>query len=350
MKQIILLCLLPLLAVACGKKTSAQYVTLDGEITGGANDTVLLLGNDRLYDRIDTFVLKEGKFSATLDIDTFVEATLLFPDGTTYPLFMGKGDKIHLKGSAGRLSRLEVSGNPANEQLTAFYRMLTDSAAVILSPADEQRAAENFIKKNPASFACIPLLREYFIRQPNPDCLRIERLINSLTGELKDRPYIERLYKQAQECEKAQTGKPAPYFRLRDSEGNSVIRSDYRDQFLLVHFWASWDTLSRSSNAMYRRLYKQIKRQKQFSLLGISLDTDKNRWKETLKTDTLQWKQVCDFGGWNGEAARQFAILRLPANVLINPQGVIVAKNMDERAIEAKLKEAEQQQKQKKQQ
>lgn len=349
MKQITLLCLLAILSAACGKKAPVQSVTLAGEISGdGASDTILLLGNDRQYNRMDTFVLKEGRFSATLEVDTFVETTLLFADGSTYPLFMGKGDKIRLRGSADRLPRLEVSGNAANEQLTAFYRSLTDSAAAIRSFADEQRAAENFIKQNPASFACIPLLRTYFARQTDPDYARIERLINSLTGELRDNPYVEWLYKRAQECDKLHTGKPAPYFRLRDNEGNSVIRSDYRDRFLLVHFWASWDSLSRSNNAMYRRLYKQIKKEKQFSLLGVSLDVDSERWKEVLKTDTLLWKQVCDFGGWSGEAAKQFAIQRLPANILINPQGVIEAKDMDEHAIEAKIKEVAKMQKQKK--
>ena len=78
---------------------------------------------------------------------------------------------------------------------------------------------------------------------------------------------------------------------------------------------------------------------KDFTLIGVSLDLDKDKWKETIKTDTLKWEQTCDFAGWNGEVVKQFAIQKLPANLLLSPTGKIEGKDLDEKAIEKKVKE-----------
>ena len=78
-----------------------------------------------------------------------------------------------------------------------------------------------------------------------------------MTGELKDRPYIDGLLDRIQEEEKAATGKTAAYFRLPNAEGKQITRSNFKDQYLLIHFWASWDTVSRDSNAVYRRIYRK---------------------------------------------------------------------------------------------
>ncbi len=83
-----------------------------------------------------------------------------------------------------------------------------------------------------------------------------------MTGELKDRPYIDELLNHIQEEEKAAIGKTAPYFRIPNPKGKQINRSNFKDQYLLIHFWASWDTVSRDSNAVYRRIYKQERKNK----------------------------------------------------------------------------------------
>ena len=109
-----------------------------------------------------------------------------------------------------------------------------------------------------------------------------------MTGELKDRPYIDGLLDRIQEEEKAATGKTAAYFRLPNAEGKQITRSNFKDQYLLIHFWASWDTVSRDSNAVYRRIYKKEQKNKKFALLGISLDLNKDNWKKAIEADTLK--------------------------------------------------------------
>lgn len=345
MKRICLLYLLIIGLSACGgKKTDA--ISLSGEIKGLGNDTIYLYGADRMYDRMDTLIVEKNKFSAKLSVDTLVSAILLFSNGTEHPLFLDKGNKIHIKGDTTDLSALQINGNRANDELTAFNGELKDS--VNLSAEEREAKAERFISEHPSSFVSIYLLNKYFVEVPAPDLQRIKKMTDRMTGELKDRPLMEALLKRIDEEEKVAVGKSASYFRIRNAEGKEISRSNFKDQYILMQFWASWDTLSRQQNAMFRRIYKKEEKNKKFALLGISLDVDKEMWKKAIKADTLKWEQTCDFAGWNGEIVKQFSLQVLPTNILLSPTGRIEAKNMDEEAIEKKLKEIEQQEKERK--
>lgn len=344
MKKAYLLYILCIALSACGgKKTDS--IRLSGDITGLGNDTLYLYGADRMYDRMDTLIAQDNKFSAILNADTLVSAILLFSDGTEHPLFLDKGNKIHIKGSTAELSSLQISGNSPNKELSDFNQDLaglgTPSAMVL------EEKAEKFINEHPSSLVSIYLLDKYFVQKPQPDLELIKKLTDRMTGELKDRPYVEALLKRIEEEEKVAVGKTAPYFRVRNAEGKEITRTNFRDQYLLVQFWASWDTLSREKNSLFRRIYNQEQKNKKFALIGISLDLDKETWKEAIKTDTLKWEQACDFSGWNGEVVKQFAIQTLPANVLLSPTGKIEGRDLDEKAIEEKLKEIEQKEKEK---
>lgn len=321
--------------------------SLNGEIKGLGNDTIYIYGVDEMYDRMDTLLVENDKFSKTVSLDTLIAARLLFSDGTQYPFFMDEGNKIQIKGSAAELNSLEISGNTPNEEFSAFQKELkglgTPSEKVL-----EDKAGK-FINEHHSSLVSIYLLDKYFVQKEKPDYAQIKKLTEHMTGELKDRPYIDELLNHIQEEEKAAIGKTAPYFRIPNPKGKQINRSNFKDQYLLIHFWASWDTVSRDSNAVYRRIYKQERKNKKFALLGVSLDMNKDTWQKAIKADTLEWEQVCDFSGWNAEIVKQFAIKTLPANILLNPFGKIEGKDMTEEAIKKKLKEIENTEKEKQQ-
>lgn len=344
MKRAYLAYILPaLLLAACGGKET-DTTTLTGEIKGLGNDTLYLCGADRMYDRTDTLVVTADKFSATLSPDTLVAAWLVFSNGAEHPIFIDKRNQIHIQGSADALDSLQINGNPSNQELTACLQELAATA----TDGERRQQAERFISTHPSSLTSIYLLQKYFVEQPQPDIQQISRLIESMTGQLKDRPYISELTARIEEGEKAKTGKPAPVFRLPNTQGKQLTRTDFKNKYLLIHFWASWDSLSRQHNAVYRRLYKKEQKNELFAMLGVSLDMDSTVWKKAVKQDTLKWEQVCDQGGWNAEIARKFALNTLPANVLLSPSGRIEARDLDEAAIEKKLKEIEQEDKKKK--
>ena len=71
------------------------------------------------------------------------------------------------------------------------------------------------------------------------------------------------------------------------------------------------------------------------------MDVDKQAWKEAIKQDSLEWKQLCDGAGWNSDLAKQLTIQTLPANLLVSANGRIEGKNLDVKAIENKLEAIE---------
>ena len=256
MKKVCLLYFLLIALFACGEKKT-DSISLNGEIKGLGNDTIYLYGADRMYDRMDTLIVENDKFSTTLSADTLVSTILLFSDGTEYPLFLDKGNKIQIKGSAAELSSLQISGNTPNQDLTDFNQELKGLGTPSEKALEEK--AENFITKHPSSLANIYLLDKYFVQKPQPNLEQIKKLADRMTGDLKDRPYMEALLTHIEEEEKVDIGKTAPYFRIRNTEGKDINRSDFKDKYLLIQFWASWDTKRMQCSAVSIRKNKRTK-------------------------------------------------------------------------------------------
>lgn len=340
--------LVAVLLAACGAKDK-RAVTLDGEIKGLGTDTLYLYGADKMYSHIDTLFVSDDRFSAKLTTDTLVSTWLLFSDGTQYPLYFDKGEHIQIAGDTAALQQLDIKGNSHNTLLSTF---LKEQENANRSLEEIQSEVKTFIQANPASLAGIYLLDRYLVKQPAPDYKQIEELVDLMSGELKDRPYVDELQDNIRQEEDASIGKAIPFFQLPNVEGKKITRTTtFRSKYLLIHFWASWDSLSRKKNAMYRRIYRKERKNEGAALLGVSLDIDRGRWRQTVKADTLEWEQVCDLNGWNTEIVSKLAIRTLPANVLINPSGRIEAKNLTEADIEkkfAEIKEREQKKKKKK--
>lgn len=344
MKKIYLayLLLIALLSACGGKDEHTTF--LSGEIKGIGTDTLYIYGMDRLYDRMDTLPVNNGKFSASLAIDTLVGTWLLLGNGTEYPLFLNKGDHIKIEGDT---ANLRITGNKPNEALTTFLKELKETDEP--SEATLQQV-EAFIESHPASLASIYLLEKFFVQKPQPDFERIRKMTEKMTGELKDRPYVSKLLQSLQEEEKVSIGKNIPYFRLPNAEGTPIARTNFKDRYLLIHFWASWDQQSMESNAALRPIYRKEQKNKysKFALWGISLDTDREKWEKALRQDSLEWEQCCDFAGWNTEAVTLLAIHTLPANLLISPSGKIEGRNLSDAEIRAKVEQITQKEKEKK--
>ena len=129
MKKIYLAYLLLIILSACGSKNT-NSVYLNGEIKGLGNDTLYIYGTDKFYNRMDTLLVKDDKFSATLTTDTLASTWLQFSDGTEYPLYLDKGDNIKIKGSAAELTSLET-----REREELFVKQIVDAVENSLKQA-----------------------------------------------------------------------------------------------------------------------------------------------------------------------------------------------------------------------
>lgn len=328
-----------LLASLTACHNNSQETNIQGEIKGLGNDTLYLYGNDGNYERIDTIITENGKIDYTLQIDTVTSTLLLINNKTTQvPLFLNKNEKITIQGNASDLDFLTIGGNTPNEEYTAFQQTLKGLGKPSNKVLEEK--VEEFIRNHHSSLVSIYLLNKYLVQKEAPDYAKINSLIELMAGNLQDNPVIEQIRTYSEQVEKIVVGKSAPFFSLPNVKGEKITRTDkFKDKYLLIHFWASWDSLSMKTNAKLRKINRDYKKNKKFGMLGISLDIDKKAWKETIKRDTLNWEQVCDFSGLNSGTVTQYAILSLPSNVLIDPNGNIVARGIQGDSLANKLKE-----------
>lgn len=155
---------------------------------------------------------------------------------------------------------------------------------------------------------------------------------NQLSEELRSNIYVEELDRAIERLSKIQVGQPAPEIIMEDINGNPLKLSDLRGKNVLIDFWASWCSDCRKENPHLVKIYEAYK-DKNFTILGISLDRNKDDWKQAIIKDGLTWQQGFVEGAWKSEAAQTYVIRWLPTSLLINENGIIIARNIDNQKL-----------------
>jgi len=133
-------------------------------------------------------------------------------------------------------------------------------------------------------------------------------------------------------------GKQAPEISLPDTEGRTVKLSSFRGKYVLVDFWASWCGPCRRENPNVVQAYNQFKN-KNFTILGVSLDRQKEAWEKAIVEDNLNWTHISDLKYWQSEVVPIYQVASIPFNVLVDPDGKVVAENLRGNALEQKLQQ-----------
>jgi peroxiredoxin len=133
-------------------------------------------------------------------------------------------------------------------------------------------------------------------------------------------------------------GYDAPEIALPTVTGDTIRLSSLKGKVVLLDFWASWCGPCRSSNKQLVKLYPKYKA-KGFEIFGVSLDDDKNKWKNAIQKDKINWLQVNDGGGWDAPTAVTWNISAIPTSYLIDQTGKLIAMDLEGKYLEKALKD-----------
>ena len=295
---------------------------LEGRVGKLPHDTLYIYGADALYERIDTVVAHDGEFCYTAKVDTVTPLWVLFPNKHREMVFADKGLSATLYGDTASAGHIHIEGGEQNALLRSFYNRI-DS----LDAHEVVAVADSFIRANPYSEVSIYLLREYFVQVPKPDNTKIKTLIGSMSGNLQDNNYIRQLQHTLNAYKPLTKNSVVANYNVTDASGKNVSTADYKDTYLLVTFWASWDEESRARQRELIALKEKYAKHN-FDILSISLDTERAAWMKAIEEDSLTWRQANDFDGWSTSLVQRMQVVQLPSNMLLNPQRRVQAVNL----------------------
>ena len=311
--------LLALSSCDSGKgKVNGNGYLIDGEISDIRSGMVYLKEyQDKNYTLVDSAEVSGGKF----EFRGFAMQTLAYGLTTdkesNNPLVFFLGNEtIKVKMSEANKT-LDIEGSPIN----ALYQETVGKVG------KEGFDINEFVAAHPAS-----ALAPYYIMRNlawGLDLNQLQSLRAKLDASLDNNKYVKQMEGLIARKEAVQVGKVAPDFTLPDPDGKAVSLKDFRGKYVLVSFWAGWCPDCRRENPFIVEAYNKYK-SKNFTVLGVSIDRNRETWLNAVEQQGLAWTQVSDLKYWQSDVVELYAIRWVPTGILLDPEGKILNISLNE--------------------
>jgi peroxiredoxin len=350
-----------LLFTACKQNSSERFI-ITGDLQGlTEKQLVLVYQKPDGFPVMDTVKVSNGHFSISDTIRKPVFAQIATLDKSLgMPIFLEPGD-IRVTGNLDSLNAV-ATGTPDNDAL----KVLLDQEKPIMvkmkafqSTFSEARAQNDTVReaslemeyeglndqldtvmtgfiKSHSNVVLSAMLLKDMASSLDPEVLA--GLYAGLDSSVRQSDLGKSLATEVAAMNKVTTGETAPDFVQQDIHGNSVNLSSFRGKYVLLDFWASWCGPCRKENPNVVKAYQAYK-DKNFTIVGVSLDEDKNAWIKAINDDHLDWNQVSDLKYWDNAAAKIYGVQAIPANFLLDTSGKIIARNLRGDDLDKKLSE-----------
>lgn len=355
---------------ACNQKTDDRF-TIQGNVSGAAGETLRLieftLDDAITIDSVE--IAEDGSFSLSSANTEPTVYMLALSNSGLIPVLLSNGDEVTINTSADQfIVAADIQGSAGTLALVSYFRefnVFQEKVAELnsnLMPYANMPEFEEMKMEAQEQYRALEAFQRNFVKQFIEDeknsivpvfaalyaanFISPEEEYDWFMGlkERFEREYSESKYTQwfaqfvapYESLAILQPGRPAPDFKLTTPNGDSLALSDLRGKYVMVDFWASWCAPCRQENPNIVKMYERFK-DKNFEILGVSLDRDRDGWVKAIKDDKLVWPQVSDLKFWDSMVTSLYAIQSIPATLIVDPEGLIVARNLRGPELEEKL-------------
>lgn len=347
-------------------KDEGQF-TVTGSVEGiedGKEVIIQKLGADNKFVILDTLIVKKGAFTYTGKAG-IPEMHYFFIESIqgALPVIVEPGD-IKATVYKDSLSASVITGTPYNDDFNRLKeemkrisdknallrkealeaRQKNDSAGIAALTASYKALQEEAIKiqkdfagEHPRSYVTAIVLKQLLLtRAQGVTIEEIQAMYNALPEEIKATREAEEVKEQLNKIGKTAVGAVAPDFSGPTPEGESLSLNEVKGKVTLIDFWASWCKPCRAENPALVALYGKY-HDKGLNIIGVSLDNEAEAWKKAIAEDGLSWYHISRLQYWQDSIARVYNIISIPANVILDEEGKIAAKDLRGEALETRI-------------
>ena len=329
----LLIAIAAIILAACNSEPETKTFKVNVNLANADGKTVYLQKDGQV---LDSAIIEnwDAVFKTPVCQDNEMYGIMLQGWRRPFPFFTDNVD-VTLEGDAQNPNAILVKGSESQSRLNAFTNSYDELEAKLEADSTNQADADEILKmhcfdyvwENPTDPVAHYVLYRYKwafgpceLRTMIDNIHHADSTLSTANLRLAEE-YVEKQ-------ERVQAGQPIIDFTQNDPDGNPVTLSELaQGKLLLVDFWASWCPDCRKANpdvvAAYQKFHDQG-----FDVLGVSFDTDKEKWLAAVEKDGLTWTHVSDLQGWNNAAGALYAIAFIPQNALIK-DGMIVARNLE---------------------